>query len=349
MPPVALRNPFSPARRFARFGLRFVLGLAILVALGVTYQSITSRADARRYDPPGELVDIGTAELHLYCTGQGRPTVVLEAGATGFAQSWAWIQQDVSARTRTCSYDRAGLGWSENGTARHDGRSIARNLNALLGRADEPEPYVLVGHSMGGAFVRIFADAYPEQVAGLVLLDPVHEDQLNRYPPEMQAHLRDFARRVRLAPRLARVGVLRATNLISRKADGLPEEAFGTARMFGSSPKHLRTSADELAAWETTMSAARSDTTFEQDPLLVVSAAAPRKDVSDAAIATKLEMHHELSMLSPLGRHVLLKDADHFSLLTDRNDARRVSAHLVRIVEDVRANLPSTRPSARSN
>lgn len=317
--------------------------------MGITYQSITSRADARRYDPPGELVDVGPAELHLYCTGMGRPTVVLEAGATGFAQSWAWIQHDVSASTRTCSYDRAGLGWSENGTARHDGRSIARNLNALLARAGEPRPYVLVGHSMGGAFVRIFADTYPEQVAGLVLLDPVHEDQLDRYPPDMQAHLRDFARRVRLAPRLARIGVLRATNLIGRKADGLPEEAFRTARMFGSSPKHLRTSADELAAWETTMAAARSGATFEQDPLLVVSAAAPRNDVSEAAIATKLEMHHELSTLSPLGRHVLLEDADHFSLLTDRNDAARVSSYLRDLVEDVRADLPSTRISVRPN
>ena len=319
-----------------------MVGLALLVAMGITYQSVTSRADARRYDAPGDLVDIGPAELHLYCTGEGTPTVVLEAGATGFAQSWAWIQQEVSAHTRTCSYDRAGLGWSEDGSAGHDGLSIARNLNVLLARAGEPRPYVLVGHSMGGAFVRIFADAYPEQVAGLVLLDPVHEDQLDRYPPEMQKHLREFARRVRLAPRLARIGVLRATNLIGRKADGLPEEAFGTARMFGSSPKHLRTSADELAAWESTMAATRTDTTFEKEALLVVSAAAPRKDVSKTALATKLEMHHELATLSPLGRHVLLEDADHFSLLTDQNDAARVSSYLRELVDEVRAEPEAT-------
>src|SRR5215831_2425371 len=130
------------------------------------------------YPPPGTLVDVGARRLHLYCTGSGRPTVILEAGASSFAIDWALVQPQVARTNRVCSYDRAGYGWSEPAAYDMRGEDAVRSLHKALDLLGERPPYVLVGHSMGGRYVRLFALAYPSEVKALVLVDAEHEDGL---------------------------------------------------------------------------------------------------------------------------------------------------------------------------
>jgi len=127
--------------------------------------------------PPGRLVDVGGRKLHLLCSGSGSPTVVLEAGASAFAIDWTLVQQEVARHQRVCSYDRAGSGWSDASTPATRA-SVSHDLHALLEQAGEAPPFVLVGASLGGIYVRLYAADYPDQVAGLVLVDPATETRL---------------------------------------------------------------------------------------------------------------------------------------------------------------------------
>ena len=127
---------------------------------------------------PGRLVDIGGRRLHLHCTGRGTPTVVIEAGASAFAIDFALVQPEIAGTTRVCSYDRAGSGWSDPAVDVGTPMRVIRDLRALLDTAGEKPPYVMVGASRGGTYVRLFQAEYPADVAGLVLVDPTAEDQL---------------------------------------------------------------------------------------------------------------------------------------------------------------------------
>jgi pimeloyl-ACP methyl ester carboxylesterase len=114
--------------------------------------------------------------------GSGSPTVILEAAADMMSADWGWVQPDIATRTRVCAYDRAGMGWSEAGPLPRDARHVAHELHTLLTKANIPRPYVLVGHSAGGLYVRLYAALYPTDVAGLVLVDPGHPDMNTRIP-----------------------------------------------------------------------------------------------------------------------------------------------------------------------
>jgi pimeloyl-ACP methyl ester carboxylesterase len=127
--------------------------------------------------PPGRLVDIGGGrKLHLHCVGTGSPAVIFEAGASSFAIDFSLVQPEVARTTRACSYDRLGLGWSDPSGDKDSG--AVANLHALLQAAGEKPPYVLAGASRGGLYVRQYTTRYPDDVVGLVLIDPAHEDRL---------------------------------------------------------------------------------------------------------------------------------------------------------------------------
>jgi pimeloyl-ACP methyl ester carboxylesterase len=137
---------------------------------------------------PGNLVNVGGYEMYLHCIGTGTPTVVMEAGFNDVAETWSLVQPEVANFTRVCAYDRAGLGKSDSGSEPRDSYQIIKELHNLLNKAGFEGPYVLVGHSLGGIYMRLFADYYPAEVVGLVLVDSAHIDDPNRckevLPPE---------------------------------------------------------------------------------------------------------------------------------------------------------------------
>ena len=158
-----------------KFILRVFVLLAILLVLGIGYEQI-SRINAEKNLPPhGELVDVGGHKLHFYKQGTIGPTVVFESAfdPVGHLQ-WFNLQKHMSDFATTISYDRAGLLWSERGDNPKTGKNMAKELHTLLEKSKVPKPYILVGHSLGGLILRSFVADYPEDIAGVILVDSKH-------------------------------------------------------------------------------------------------------------------------------------------------------------------------------
>ena len=164
----ARRHLHSRTRRWLLYPLLVALAL---VSIGGGYETVRGSIDATAHPMPGRLIDVGGHRLHLYCTGAGSPTVVLEPGLGGTSLDMAGIATAVARDSRVCVYDRAGRGWSDAADGPQDAAQTAADLQTLLDRAHIPGPYVLAGHSFGGLYVLTFAAQYPDQVAGMVLLD----------------------------------------------------------------------------------------------------------------------------------------------------------------------------------
>ncbi len=211
--------------------------LFVLLLAGVTYQGVATALERRAFKYPGRLVPVGDHQLHMYCAGAGAPTVVLEAPALGFSESWNLIQGPLARRTRVCAYDRAGLGWSEASDGPFDSRVIPEELHTLLEGAGERAPYLLVGDGLGAAFATQFAAAFPKDTAALVLLD---------WPVTAQSGSGGHAVPGSPSPWLARTGVLRLSRLFSKDAAALPGPPGGAVGAFSTRPDHLTRGAHEI-------------------------------------------------------------------------------------------------------
>jgi pimeloyl-ACP methyl ester carboxylesterase len=152
-----------------------VASFAVLLLLP-TAASSQQASNVHTYPPLGKLVDVGGHRLHINCTGKGSPTVVMEAGAGDFSFDWSLVQPEVTRFTRVCTYDRGGYAWSDPGPMPRTMQQIVSELHTGLRKAGAKAPYVLVGQSLGGLIVRVYASQYPAEVAGMVLVDSSHED-----------------------------------------------------------------------------------------------------------------------------------------------------------------------------
>jgi pimeloyl-ACP methyl ester carboxylesterase len=260
----------SPRTRHIVF---VVAGLVTFIVLaGVTYQSVATALERRKFPHPGRLIEVGDHQLHLHCTGEGTPTVVLEAPAAGVSAGWSWVQDDLARVTRVCTYDRAGLGWSEAGEDGYRATRVPEDLHTLLEQAGERGPFVIAGHELGASFARMYASRFREQTAALVLIDDpsASPDASPRVP-----------RLVRAWPWLARIGALRATRTLSRRASGLQGASGGATRAFLNRPDHLTRGALEIATLGDTARAAAAE---PLDPALPVTRIAANEDAPPALL-----------------------------------------------------------------
>jgi pimeloyl-ACP methyl ester carboxylesterase len=208
-----------------RWVKRALVGLCALIIVGVSagaaYQWIATRRDLAANPPPGRLVDVGGHRLHILCTGSGEPTVVLESGLGGAGTvGWSLVQPEVSKFARVCSYDRAGLGYSDPGPSPRTARRVVQELRLLLDHSDIRGPLILVGESIGGLYVRVYASAYEQRVAGLVLVDASHEDQEMSLPGIAP-----------LVPLLSSIGVFRLLGVsFGANLDAVPPSVRSSAR-----------------------------------------------------------------------------------------------------------------------
>jgi pimeloyl-ACP methyl ester carboxylesterase len=152
---------------------------SLLFAAALFQFSLTACAQTDAPPPvaPGKLINVGGHRMHLNCTGKGSPTVVVEYGVGDFSTDWVLVQNAASRFTRICTYDRDGYAWSEPGRLPRTYPQINLELHELLSAAGERGPFVLVGHSFGGPLARSYTAIYPNEVAGLLLVDTIHEDQ----------------------------------------------------------------------------------------------------------------------------------------------------------------------------
>ena len=298
-------------------------GLVLLVLASVGGGSATLRTAVAGSPPPvpGQLYDVGDRRLHLTCTGTGGPTVVLLGGMGETSAAWGLVQPAVAGTTRVCAYDRAGQAWSDSAPGPEDGVQVAADLHTLLGRAGEQGPYVLAGHSVGGAYAMVYAAEYPDDVAGLVLLDSASPQQFTALPAYADAYP-SMRRQSALLPTLVRLGA--GPLLSSGVPADLPPAARAQMQAFDWSTRQLRAERDEVAAYPAVFEQARALTGIGSTPLVLVTATGGDRQPGWQAA------QDALAELSPTSAHRLVA-ATHSSLLLDTSD----SAFSVEAIEDV--------------
>src|SRR5829696_8734871 len=316
--------------RSARWLIYPILAALAIAAVGGGYQTVRESLDARAYPMPGQLIDVGGHRLHLYCTGSGSPTVVLEPGHGGSSSDFGWIAPAVARDTTVCVYDRAGRGWSDAADGPQDGAHIAADLHTLLERAHIPGPYMLAGHSFGGLYVQSFAGQFPDQVAGMVLLDstapkpgPAQPTNTDRYNV--------IGRVAALSAASAHLGAGRLLNPISYTT--LPPRSRDEARATSSTASSLASSVEEYGVANTSMQQASALTSLNGKPLIVLTA-----DTGNDAKHRSAQEH--MATLSTNSLHRVAHDTTHQSLLDDEADSAAAS----KAIHDVVASVLSSQP-----
>ena len=241
-----------------------IIGLSLA---GYIYEPIAEAADAKAYPPPGQMVDVGGYSLHINCTGEGSPTVVIESGWGDMSASWGWVQPEVAKTTRICTYDRAGMGWSEASPEPRTAREYAIELHTLLTKANESGPYVLVGHSMGGYTVIVYAHDYPAEVSGLVMIDTqdLPTSNVATYQPAPKPG------GISLPAVLARIGLVRLLADPFGSVENLPDGDKQAYTAFAVAPRSVQTFTDEGMGMSEGGAQARAVTSLGALPLIVLS------------------------------------------------------------------------------
>jgi pimeloyl-ACP methyl ester carboxylesterase len=293
-----------------------LFGLILLVLLvGLVYQFVATRLAYRNYPAPGEMFSVSGHDMHIYCTGKSRgaPTVVMDSGLGGGLLDWQTVQPKVAEFARVCSYDRSGLGWSESGQKPRTSQRIVKELHALLENAGVGGPYVLVGHSFGGANVQLYASEYPEEVAGMVLVDSALDVRV------LDEDLRDATANATPSPLtvkvLAPLGILR---LIASEVDSLPRQLAQERSAIYTGTRHLYAFSDESATInESIATATDAAPTLGDKPLIVLIAGArqyPGFTKEQAKRADKQINEFEASRqdLSENSKLVVAKNSAHY-------------------------------------
>lgn len=244
-----------------------VIGLGLI---GAIYEALAEAADAKAYPPPGQLVDVGGHRLHINCIGTGSPTVIIEAGLGDWSTSWGGVvQPEVSKTTRVCTYDRAGMGWSDPGPLPRDAAHFVKELHTLLRNANIPGPYIMVGHSLGGAVVRVFVHDYASEVVGVVLIESMNPKQ-GAPSREILSQSESKSQPFSFKATLARFGVARLLAKVPAIAPSMPagEEAYYPLYI---RPQYFQTTENEGQGMPASLAQAAAVKNFGGLPLIVLT------------------------------------------------------------------------------
>lgn len=298
------------------------IGILIgVVGIGVIYQVLATGRDRQKFLPPGKLIEINDKSWHYQMMGQGHPTVIIDSGTGGTHLDWQLVQPEVAKFTSILTYDRAGYGWSEANSAPRTAEQAVSELRQLLGEVEIEPPYVLVGMSLGGLFSRLFAYQYPEEVAGMVLVDPAHERMYEETPAEwMELNQKLEGLLIHVVPILGRIGLLRLlVNFDSLPmAAGLfqkfPPSMRPLAKSLYSQTQFGKTFAQESAAVSLSMNQVkqiRETKPFPNIPLIVLSSGKPDFDITQDVLQKLQELHADLAKESLQGVHIVAHKSGH--------------------------------------
>jgi pimeloyl-ACP methyl ester carboxylesterase len=316
-----------------RVGLALLTLLLLLVAAGLVYQLVATAIDNGKYPAPGQLVDVGGYNLHISCTGQGSPAVILDASSIDTSSSWAWVQPEVAKSTRVCSYDRAGLGWSDLGPAPRDAQQHSSELHTLLQRGGIAGPYVLVGHSYGGLITRVYADRYPGEVAGVVLVEALHPDFQAR---QGKAEVMPNTDPAMLAAGrfLSRLGFTRLVYFGPSLSDYPPQQQ-AELKAYYSTTKYTDLAQALSDGFAATLAQVRATHSLGSKPLAVVVGSA-----SENSTGVLGDLQAELVGLSSNSVLRTVPGADHEGLVHKQGPALETAGYILQVVEAVRAGRP---------
>jgi pimeloyl-ACP methyl ester carboxylesterase len=311
-----------------------VFAVLLLASIGGAYETVSGAVDPTDNSMTGELIDVGGHSLHLRCSGSGSPTVILEPGAGEMSAGLAWIEPAVADDTRVCVYDRAGRGWSDAADAPQDAAGIATDLHTLLERGDLPGPYLLVGHSFGGLYVLTFAALYPDEVAGMVLVDSTAPASTPTPAPTTpgDSGTYDVAAHISaLFSSTARLGVGR---LLGQADYGsLPPQARDEARASVATASHLQSTIDEYLLANASAKQAAALTDLAGKPLVVLTA-------GSGARAGWMADQDLLATLSTNSAHRVIEGATHAALLHDEQYAAQTTQAILDVISSVQNDAP---------
>ena len=306
--------------------IQIIIGLLVIdVALfigGFIFQQQAMAQDIAKFPAPGQMINVGEHQLHIHCVGEGEPTLIIDTGAADWSLSWQHLHPELAKQTRTCVYDRAGLGWSEAGPNPRTSEQLVTELHTLLNNANVQPPYIVLGHSLGGYNARVFQEKYPDEVAGIILVDSAHHGQWERLPSETTQLVEDQVGLLQPMVTLSKFGIVRFL---------LPESEHLTAKRQEINHAHLArsqqlaASASELGNGMVSAKQAGATGDLGDLPLVVITAGksfeAFRPLVDDfpfdEANVTWLELQSELATLSTNSVHLISEDADHNINFTD--------------------------------
>jgi pimeloyl-ACP methyl ester carboxylesterase len=303
--------------RLWRWTKRLLLGLIglllVLMLVGAVYQFVATKIDERKYPPPGTLVDVGGYRLHLNCTGEGTPTVVMDAGLGGGSLDWSTVQPEVAKFARVCSYDRAGIAWSDAGPQPRTIQQTVKELHTLLGNADVQAPYLLVGHSLAGINMQLYVSQYPDEVAGMVLVDSSHENQFSRKDlPQIPSFL------PLLIKALTPFGVARIINKVAGPPNLPPDIERERAAIY-SHTRSMYAVADEMSAIPASASQLRASPMPLGDKPLIVLTRGMKEAIpfSSPAEAERVEQawrefQVDLARCSSKGKQIIAEKSGHY-------------------------------------
>ena len=316
---------------------RSLIRLSILIfALAITgmiCQTAATEADQRKYPPPGVLVNVDGYKMHIYCTGEGSPTIILDHVGGGSSVDWALIQPKLAEQTRVCAYDRAGFGWSDSSPAPRTMEQQVHELHELLQGANEQAPYILVGHSYGARVGRVYAAKYPDEVAGMVLMDAGILSDDPRYPAEMQSNAEAENNMLRAARWLSPFGLVRLTKpLMELPTFDLPEEARLASASFSVSTRFFQSLIAQGDSMPTVLREEHEVTSLGDMPLLVLTATEP----DDAVRKVWSQANIEMAELSTNGSYRVVEGATHISLAYREGDAQVCADGILEVLDKVR-------------
>lgn len=303
-------------KRTKRIVAGLLILLLVLIVLTWAIGALAKSNVARENPPPGRFVDVGGFKMHLHCMGEGEPTVILESGLDDFSLFWWQVQSEIAEVTHVCSYDRAGLGWSEPSPRPPASGTMVEELHVLLDKANVGGPYVLVGHSFGGALMRLYEHNYPKEVAGVVLVDAAPDELFVRIPFWRNA-IEGKVGLYRTLASLSSFGFLAFApgNIPNR---GMPDDVLALYRAIAVSTDYFRTGVAENEAFENNLTEVRNAHIFLGDmPLIVISRGYwdPIPGFSEVenqeAWQTWQEMQSELLLLSANSRQIVATESEH--------------------------------------
>jgi len=336
-------------------GLSILSVLTLIVIAGLILRIFTPKPQ-----PPGELVDIGGVKLHIDRSGEknNKPTVVIEGGGGMATEYYHWLNEGLKDSIRVFRYDRAGIGYSDASKTPRDAETVAHELHALLEEAGESPPYIMVGHSLGGPFVRVFTQLYPNEVVGMFLLDTTHPDRVEKVglPSKSSWKFKIYTWSYDVQAVLGDIGIMLLFDklmgpILPRKMEGLPEEINHSTINYLTNGKYLKTVGNEMRYFHATLNRTREASDFGSLAIRVFPAT-PTHDVPEEVYqeylkrgmdlrkmrVDNLKLQQDLVHLSTNAQLIPI-DGNHTSMFTVKENADIICTEILHLVDELNQGL----------
>lgn len=323
--------------------LFFATALMLLIVAGLAFRLFGPDP----HKPNGQLIEIDGHQLHIHSAGEknAKPTVIIEAGGGLATEYYHWLNEDLKDSLRVVRYDRAGIGYSESSNNSFSSEIVARELHLLLEKAGESPPYILAGHSLGGLYIRTFTELYPDEVAGIVLIDSTHPEQVERFnaAPKSSFKFKTAVWGLNVAVFFADMGVIGLFESFSKpiiSGDGLPDEINARTKDFLLNGKTIKAYKEEVKNYHATLNRAKKAIDFDSIPIRVFTAIEINRESyrergidPDNYLKELIEAQGEFTQLSTNGKQFLI-DGNHQTIFTKRENANIISSEILQLAVD---------------